>query len=220
MHNFSGGEQALAFWERQRARRRPLPSEKVFPHLSERAPELAPPSEGTLIPCHERIYAQRWPVERLRCLGKVVNLLIHLGPPLSPVVEYPAVLGDGAVELCIFVCRPLGLLHQLGRIQLVGVELLAETELSGDQLVHSEDHKLDIVAVLLVFEFEAVVLIPFPSELGCAIEIEQLDDVGLGVDEKVPGANITVNDAEAEVKVVDNLLTTINQPLHRKKGRI
>ena len=210
MYSFSGGEQALAFWGWQRARGRPLPSEEVLPHLSECAPDSAPPSEGGLIPCHERIHAQCWPVERLRCLGKVVNLLIHLRPLLSPVIEHPAVLGDGAVELCVLVRRPFALLHQLGCIQLVGVELLAETELSGDQLVHSEDHKLDIVAVLLVFEFKAVVLIPFPSELSCVVEIEELERVGLGVDEKVPGANIAVNDAEVEVEVVDNLFIDYN----------
>lgn len=210
MHNFSGGEQALAFWEWQRARGRPLPSEEVLPHLSERAPELAPQPDGAPIPYHGRIHAQGWPVERLRCLGEVVNLLIHLGPLLGPVVENPAVLGDGAVELCVFVRRPFSLLHQLGRIQLVGVEFLAEAELSGDQFIRGIDDKLDIITVLLVFEFEPVVLVPFPSELSCAIEIEELDCVGLGVDEKVPGANIAVNDAKAEVQVVDSLIIDYN----------
>ena len=74
------------------------------------------------------------------------------------------------------------LLHDLGCVQLFWVELLAETELARDELVRCKDDELDIVAVRVVLEFEAVLLVAFPAELGRRVEVEELDIIRARVD--------------------------------------
>lgn len=148
---------------------------------------------------------QRRPLQRLRRLGEVIDFLVGLRSLCHPLGEQAAVFADGAVEFRVWVLFPGFLLHDLGCVQLFGVELLAEVELARDELVGREDGELDVVAVRVVLELEVVLRVAFPAELGRRVEVEDLDVVRAWVDEQVPRAEVAVNDAESEVEVVDNL---------------
>lgn len=87
----------------------------------------------------------------------------------------------------------------------------AEFELACNDLEEGEYDKLDVVSVLVVSELVVMarVVTPLPAQLGAAVEVEELYGVCFRVDEEVPGAYIPVDDAQAEVEVVDGLVRSV-----------
>ena len=93
----------------------------------------------------------------------MIDFFVHLVPPLEPFVKGAAIFLHRTVEPNIPMLYPLWLLHDDGRIQLVGIEFPAEAVLARDELVHGKYHELDIIAVLVVLKLEPVVLISLPA---------------------------------------------------------
>ena len=212
VHHLPSRKKPLALWEWQRARWRPLPPQKVLLELYHDPAHPPQPPERTPVVVQERVVdVQRRPGERVGRLGEVVDLLVSCGSSLGPLGEDTAVLGDGAVELGVGVLFPGLLLHDLGCVELLGVKLLTEVELACDELVGCEDGELDIVAVGLVLELVVVLLVTLPTELGCGVEVEELDVVRDGVDEQVPRANVPVDDPQFKVEVINNLENLVSR---------
>ncbi len=73
------------------------------------------------------------------------------------------------------------------------VMLFSEGKVACDNLVEGEDGHFDVVAAFLVSELEVLIFVTFPANLGTHIEVEDLQIVGLGIDQKIPHANIAVD---------------------------
>jgi len=140
----------------------------------------------------------------------VIDFLVCLSPPFRPFCENSPVFLDRTVEFCCLVFCPCPLAYDLGFVQLVGIELPAETKLAGDELVDGEDDELDVIAILVVLKLEQVAFVSFPAQLGGAVEVEELDIIGFSVNQEVPWAYIAVDDAEAEVEVIHHLRSLIS----------
>ncbi len=174
MNHFPGGKKTLALRERQGGCRRTLPLQKVLPERDHDLAQPALPVEWARVRVQEWVVdGERRPLQRLRCLREVVDVVF--GSLFDPIGKEAAVLADRAVELRVWVLFPIFLPHDLRCVQLVWVELLAEVELSCDELVHSKDNELDIVTIFLVLELKVVLLIAFPAELGSRVEVKELD---------------------------------------------
>ena len=93
-----GSKKTLALRERHGRCRRTLPLQKV---LLERDHDLAHPALpldwGPVLVEEWVVHVQGRPLERLRCLGEVVDFLVGPGSLLGPFGEQAAVLVDGAV---------------------------------------------------------------------------------------------------------------------------
>ena len=136
----------------------------------------------------------------------MIDLLVDLFPPIYPFLQNTAIFGHRVVELNIRVLFPFPLSKHGRRFQLVGIEIQAETKLARDDFVQRENDELDIVAVLLVPKLATVVLVSRPTQFSPVIEVKELDSICFWVDEEVPRAYIAVNNAQAEVEVIDSLL--------------
>lgn len=83
--------------------------------------------------------------------------------------------------------------------------LLAKVKVAGNNLVKSEDDKFDIIAIDVIAKGTIVLHVTFPAELCGQVEVKDLEVIRLGVDQQVPRAYVTVNNAQSEVDVVDDL---------------
>lgn len=135
----------------------------------------------------------------------MTDVLVDGLPPIDPFCKDSAIFSHRAIQLHVWMLFPCSLLEHLGRIQFLWVKLSAEAELARDDLVEGEDDKFDIVAILFVPKYKIVGLISLPAQFGCRIEVEYFDVIGLWVDKKVPRTDITMNDAQGEVEVIDSL---------------
>ena len=131
--------------------------------------------------------------------------LVSLVSGIDPFFKHPPIIWHGAVEANIHVLFPRSHLEHHGVIRFDGIVIFSKVKVAGNDLVKSEDGKFDIIASRVIAKGTIILHVTFPAELCGRVEIKDLKIICLRVDQQVPVAYVTVNDAQSEIEVVDDL---------------
>lgn len=205
MENLSRSKKTL--WPRQwkLTTSRPLPPKEFHTPPYHILARLCRLPHHTAYERHKWKLWQWWPVNGVRRLRIVGNPLVDLLPGIDPFLEHPPIIRHRAVEANFSVLFPRIHLEHYGGIQLIRMILLAKVKIAGNNLVKSENDKFDIIAIDVIAKGTIVLHVTFPAELCGQVEVKDLEVIRLGVDQQVPRAYVTVNNAQSEVDIVDDL---------------
>lgn len=128
---------------------------------------------------------------------------------IHPVVQYCSVLRNRMIKLNIRVLLPFLQPLYVGWI-LFTVSNVSEMRVARNDFVKGKYDAFDIVPVLSISN---------AAYLATVVEIEQHKAVGLGVNEKIPRADILMSDATLEIQVINNRCQ-LPEPFELKHTRL